>query len=1124
MNRSIYQRIRALSRNSALRYGLITALSLVLLYGVFGYFILPGILQSQAEKFVAEKFHRTLTIEQIEINPYTLLATVRGLKLMEPQDRQVFIGFDSLTVKVSPQSILHLAPVVREVLLSKPTIHLVRRDARHYNFDDILAALASPSTVPADKSAQPATRFSIYNIQLEGGRIEFDDLATGANHVVSDLKLGIPFISSLPSQVEVFVEPLLSAKINGAPLLLTGKARPFAEPKEAALALNLDDVDLTHYLGYLPFEPRFKLSSAKLDIHLNANFRQSSDKAPALLLSGTTALKSLVLAEPDGKHVLSVPQLQVTLGNAEVFGEKFAISHVLLDGMSADLSRDRGGQLNLQRLVQTETQSPVASASTNAASAAGQPTATRDAAAASSMQLVLDQLEIRNASVRYADQQARQPMRAEVEKFELTLDRASLDSAKRKLTIGEISSNKASFLLAMDKSLAAPANAPANPPATGHAVPATGKSAASHKQESAGDGTEYTVSVDKIAIDDWTAHVEDHRLAQAVTTEIGPLKLKVEGLSNTEHALSQIDLQAAVNRSGHLAINGKLGMRPMHGDLNLDVNGVDLLGLQPYVTDQVNLLLTSANLSAKGALKLDQGNDSAWSGGFKGDLKLGNVATVDKLSANDFLRWRSLTFGGVDLKLAPLAVNVEQITLSDFFARVIIDPSGRINLQDISRSGTAGSKSLTNESGTARSTKESTVAQAAPAPTPAAAPSKGGTVPVKIGKLIMQNGKVRYTDNFIKPHYTANLMNLGGSISGLSSDTASRANVDLHGQVNDAPLTIAGTVNPLKADLSLDIKANVKGMELAPLSPYSGRYVGYGIEKGKLSFEVAYQIEQRKLTAQNRLILDQLTFGDKVDSPVATKLPVQFAVALLRDRNGVIDVNLPIGGSLDDPDFSVGGIVFKVIVNIIAKAVTAPFALLGSLFGGGEELSNLAFDSGSAAITPSGESKLKSLATALAERPALKLEITGWSDAESDRSGLQHAALARKVRAIKVQDQVAHGVSESTANVTVTPDEYPALLKRAYQAEKFVKPRNALGFAKDLPVADMENLILANTPISDDDLTALANRRAQAAKNWLATNGNVPAERMFLMASKSAANEAKNEKKVPPARVDFSLR
>ncbi len=159
----------------------------------------------------------------------------------------------------------------------------------------------------------------------------------------------------------------------------------------------------------------------------------------------------------------------------------------------------------------------------------------------------------------------------------------------------------------------------------------------------------------------------------------------------------------------------------------------------------------------------------------------------------------------------------------------------------------------------------------------------------------------------------------------------------MHGTVNDAPLLIGGRINPLARDLTLDIKASVHDMELAPLSPYSGKYVGYRIERGKLSFDVAYQLQDRQLQAQNRLVLDQLTFGDKVDSPSATSLPVLLAVALLKDRHGVIDIDLPIGGSLDDPQFSVGGVIVKVLVNLITKAVTAPFALLGRLFGGGTE-------------------------------------------------------------------------------------------------------------------------------------------------------------------------------------------
>jgi hypothetical protein len=1132
MIRSVSQRLRALARTSVIRYGCMTVLSVVLLYGLLGFFLLPSIIQSQAKQFVAEKFHRNLSIEKVEINPFTLQATIRNLKLMEPQGDKIFLGFEALTVKVSPQSVFRLAPVVKEVLLNKPTLHLLRRDPNHYNFDDIIAALATPN--PAATSVpQQASRFSVNNIQLEDGRIEFEDLPVSATQVVSELKLGIPFISSLPSQVEIFVEPSLSAKINGALLQLNGKARPYAEPREASLALDLDNIDLTRYLEYLPFRPRFKLPSAKLDIHLNANFQQSRDKAAALLLSGTTKLKSLIVTDMHDKQALNLSQLQVTLENSDVFGERFNVSHVLLEGLTADLVRERGGQLNLQQMLEIgdQAQAETAPAKTPAAVVPA-PASKPDVSPAQAFQLTVDDVQIRNAAVHYMDQQVAQAVSADVEKFDLTVEHTNLDLGRRKVTVGEISSNNASFMLNLGKKAASSSNTPVAS-SNANAGSKLKKTSTHTNKVPPEDKQTYTVDIDKFDIDNWQAHVEDHSLAQPVVTDFGPVKLSVQGVSSSANALSTIDLRAAINHRGQLAINGKMGLQPLHSELELDVKGVDLLGLQPYVTDQVNLLLTSANLSAKGQLKLDRGNDNALSGGFKGSLNLNNVATVDKLTSDDFLRWRALAFSGVDIKLAPLAINIDQIALSDFYARVIIDPTGHINLQDIARSNPADGKSLTNDAGGSSTATSAPVAQpsksnkAAPAPAnsaPAASAQKNSPTPIKIGKLIMQGGKVRYTDNFIKPHYTANLMNLGGSVSGLSSDVNSRANVDLHGQVNDAPLTIAGAINPLKSDLSLDIKADVKGMELAPLSPYSGRYIGYGIEKGKLSFEVAYQIEQRKLSAQNRLILDQLTFGDKIDSPVATKLPVQFAVALLQDRNGMIDVNLPIGGSLDDPDFSVGGIVFKLIVNVITNAITEPFALLGSLFGGGHEMSNLAFDSGNAVITPSGEDKLKALATALNERPALKLEITGISDPDSDRSGLQQAALTSKLVAIKAKDQGAHGTLDTMGNITVTPEEYPVLLKRAYQAETFTKPRNALGLAKDLPVGDMEKLMLANLSVSGDDLTSLANRRSLAAKEWLLTNGKVPAERLFIMASKSGASAAADGKKAAPARVDFSLR
>jgi hypothetical protein len=242
-------------------------------------------------------------------------------------------------------------------------------------------------------------------------------------------------------------------------------------------------------------------------------------------------------------------------------------------------------------------------------------------------------------------------------------------------------------------------------------------------------------------------------------------------------------------------------------------------------------------------------------------------------------------------------------------------------------------------------------------------------------------------------------------------------------------------------------------------------------------------------------------------------LPVNLAVALLSDRNGVIDINVPIGGSLDDPQFSLGGIILKVIGNAIMKTVTSPFALIGSLFGGGEELSMLEFDQGRAALLPASEGKLKSLAKALTERPGLKLDITGRFDDAAEEGALKRVALERKLRQMKTRDLQARGAALPEGGVVVAKEEYAALLERAYKDEKFVKPRNALGFAKSLPVEEMEKLMLANIKLEQDDFITLGNRRAQVAKDWLVGQGQVAPERIFLVAPKPGA----------AGRVDFAL-
>jgi hypothetical protein len=251
---------------------------------------------------------------------------------------------------------------------------------------------------------------------------------------------------------------------------------------------------------------------------------------------------------------------------------------------------------------------------------------------------------------------------------------------------------------------------------------------------------------------------------------------------------------------------------------------------------------------------------------------------------------------------------------------------------------------------------------------------------------------------------------------------------------------------------------------------------------------------------------------------------VLFAVALLKDRNGVIDVNLPISGSVDDPKFSVSGIILYIIFNLIEKAITSPFALIGSLVGGGgQELSYVSFDPGRAVLVPAQEDKLTKLQKALSDRPALKLDATGHSDLEKDRQGLRQYRFDQQLKAQKLKDLVKKGSSVSSVNeVKIEPQEYEIYLKRAYKDAKFPKPRNVIGFQKDLPNEEVEKLMLANTVVTDDDLIQLANRRAQATKDFITRGDQVAVERVFLLAPKLDA--AKGDEKLPGARVDFSLK
>ena len=623
--------------------------------------------------------------------------------------------------------------------------------------------------------------------------------------------------------------------------------------------------------------------------------------------------------------------------------------------------------------------------------------------------------------------------------------------------------------------------------------------------------TPWQVTAQRINLNRYGIVFDDRFLPTPAKMGVSDLSLRLENFSNAKNARSKMSLQAKINDRGMIRLTGSAGTFPVGGKLDIEAKEVDLRPIQPYLENQVNFLLTGGRLAAKGSLNFDAAEKGPFKAAYQGNVQITEFATVEKDGSQDLLNWKSLDLNQIEFNAEPMKLRVNEITLADFYSRLILGADGKINLQKL-----VVQKPETKET-------EPPPSASANAPNPPSAETASPEKPITIGKINLKNGNINFSDFFIKPNYSANLTSVEGTISELKPEAPGDINL-LAKLDNAAPVEINGKINPLAKELYLDIVADAREIDLSPFSPYSGKYVGYGIEKGKLSFNVKYKLENRKLDAQNQIILNQLTFGERIESPTATKLPVLLAVALLKDRNGVIDVNLPISGSLDDPEFSVGGIILRIILNIITKAVTAPFALLGSLFGGGgEELSYIEFDYGRALLTPAAEAKIKTLATAMDNRPALKLEISARVDSVNDLEGLKKVSVERKVKAQKFRELTRQGTApRSVDDVQIAAGEYERYLKDAYSAESFPKPRNVIGLAKDLPVPEMEALMLKNAQVGADDLRDLAARRAQNVRDRMLASGQVPSERIFVVASKTESGDDKSKGK--SSRVDFSLR
>lgn len=1161
------------------RRKIVLTCSAVLCSGLlFTAFILPLIVRGQLEKQISKAVDRKCTVEKVHINPLNWSAEVVGMKLSERGADAVFVSFSSLKVKASPSSVWRFAPVVSRLELTSPYFHIQRNAANSYNFTDILEKF------PKKKGGDPA-RFSLNNIVIENGRVVFDDngLVTPVRHAVDKITLHVPFISNISYFADKYVDPKLSALVNGAPLEFAGKLKPFEKGLQATVDINLKELDIPYYAAYYPEKLPVKILKGGLDTSLKISHHLVREGKSDVNISGAVAINNLAVAEESGAILLSFNSLATDIGRIALLNQSYAFDRISLEKPRLAVSRNHSGEWNLLRLKDKVPKK--------------EETKEMPQQSVALPDIVVKRLQLSGGIVSVRDDHPGGGFSTDLEELSLDVNdfgtRGEMPASYRISTVtgrkekvsalGNISMEPfalTSRVTAADvvldayyPYLATLLNDPLHGKADfggdiafnadsglrgdrlmlrlkgarvpfgrsdGAVIPlavAEGGSLRLKEKElslekltvsggridlsrdgagifstsllvkkpgtpaaaapTAADEKKFRLKVGKVAVSRLKASFRDGMKEDA---RFESDRINAEASSFTWPQFSYMPVKLSVEYGkGEVAADGRLMPSPLAFKGNIKISRFPFADFDSYLPPGVNISILDGRLDTRLSLDLAV-KEGKVKGSYNGEAGVRDFYTVDADEENDLLKWESLFLERLSGTFEPFSLAVSGVSLNNYYARVIVNKNAKINLQEIY-------KSPLKEGGTAAEEGQR------------AAKSRD----VRIDTVTLSGGTLDFSDYHLNRQFSTTMLNMGGRVSGLSSDSSSAAEIDLRGNLeNHSPLKISGKINPLASSLFLDMQINFADIELSPLTPYSGTYLGYVIDKGKLSLELKYKVENSTLTAENRVFIDQFTFGERVESSKATSLPVRLAVALLKDKNGEIHLDLPLSGKTDSPKFSVWGLIGQVLQNLLVKAATSPMALLQSAFGGGADFSSITFASGSSRLEPSEEEKLRSLAKALVERPGIRLEVTGFADRERDPEGYKSEQLLRKMK----NEKFLSLSKEKRENGLLKPElielpvaEQSKWLKAVYEKEKFPRPRTIIGTLKSMPDGEMKKLILANTSVSEQQLRTLARDRTLAVMNFLMKEGMIPQERIF---EKSGDPFARSEKS-SGGRVEFGV-
>jgi hypothetical protein len=961
------------------------ALGLVALYAAAGFWLTPFLIKNQLPRLGQSELARQASVGDVSFNPFTLRLAATDLRLAEADGAPLF-SLGALDVQFLWRSLVQRAWTFAAIRMTAPSATLVIAPDGRFNLAELIATLQRKPSGDQDKSMP---RLVIEHFDVEQGRVEMHDRRAGYDDLFSPMTFTLTNFSTLPDQADSHQFSAQSA--HGGQIRWKGSAT--VNPIRGSGELTLENVSLPDVAVYLKSYTRARVVAGQLGATLPYSFAYGDGKFEAGLAGAKLALGNLALArEGSSDSFATLTRLDVNGIAADLARREATIDEVRAEGGRLSVVRDAKGELDLSNLMIAADGPAVAPASDAVAlnswklavkqvlldqvALAMLDETVKPAARFDAGQLRLElqataeqagpdlQVKLQNMAFSAADLVFASGTQTPFKLAQLGFTEGTLDLGARRAAVGRVYAQGGQVQLT--RNAKGELDVLGLLPKFGSAVPKPAPAAAS--------GPTWGVAAGSVELGRFNADVHDQ--ASGIKVRVNDLAVKLAGASTDLRQPVRFDASLNLREGGRLSAQGSVV--PDSGALQagVRVQQLALAPLQPLLAQHLKLKVAGGSLSAQGRITGSTGKDSNPSLRYAGALNVAGL-TLNELDGELFASWKDVSAGSFTASLNPNRLEIPELRVVEPNAKLIIEDDRSLN----------AARLLVRPPATA------------PAKPQAQARTADDPFPVRVRRVRVQNARLEFTDLSLRPQFGARIYELDGVVNGLSSSRQSRSQIELDGRVDEFGMArVRGELNPFAPANNTDINVVFKNVDMVPTSPYTMKFAGYRIAEGKISLDLQYKVRDGQLQGENQIVIDRLTLGERVDSPDAFKLPLELAIAILKDSDGRIDLGLPVSGNLNDPQFSYGALIWKAIGNLLTRIVTAPFRAIGALLGmSGEKLEGIAFDAGSDKLLPPEREKLKQIAQLLAKRPQLKLSVPGHYSDEADGAALRTRAVRQEI-------------------------------------------------------------------------------------------------------------------------------